>query len=41
VVLSSTLRASLVGQAHREGVSVVQSDWHRLEKLATKFLVPE
>lgn len=41
IVLSVVSRESLVSQAHREGVSVDQSEWHQLEKLARKFLVPE
>lgn len=41
VILSGSDKAAQLGDAHREGVSIVESEWVALERLARKFLVPE
>jgi len=41
VILSGSDKAAQLGDAHREGVSIAESEWAALERLARKFLVPE
>lgn len=41
VIVSSTDKAAQLVDAHREGVSIAETDWAALERLARKFLVPE
>lgn len=41
LILSSSDRAAQVADAHREGVSIAETEWAALERLARKFLVPE
>lgn len=40
-ILSSSAKEAQLGTAHKEGVSIVESEWVALERLARKFLVPE
>lgn len=41
VIVSNLSRHAQILSAQREGVALAQSEWHKLERLARKFLVPE
>jgi hypothetical protein len=41
VIVSNQSKQAKVFAAQREGVALGDSEWHKLERLARKFLVPE